>query len=230
MDAWRALAASVLLTAGMQPAQALVVYDDNFDTAPVVASGVGAVLNASGGALTGTASGYSGTYGNIFRNDTTGLTELSLSNLPAHSGVHISFLLAFLDSWDSTNGSPAPDFISVYVDQMMVGQYTSANASGNVSQYGGGALVFAGVQFDTNFFYTDYVVDYSADPAYTLAHTASTLTIGFQAGGSGWQGYNDEAWGIDNLVVTLAPVPEPAPLALMLAGLAALGHVVRRRR
>jgi hypothetical protein len=143
----------------------------------------------------------------------------------------VSFLLGFLDSWDSTNGSPAPDdLISVFVDQVMVGQYTSNNAAGSVAQYGGGSLVFAGVQFDANQFYTDYVVDYSADAAYTLAHTVSTLTIGLQAGGAGWQGGTDEAWGIDNLVVTLAPAPEPASLALMLAGLAGLGHMARRRR
>lgn len=228
---WMRLTACAAMVGGaVLPAQALTVYDNDFSNPPVVAAGVNASFIAGGGATIGTTPAYSPTYGDIFRNSSTGLTELTLSNLPAHSAVSVRFLLGFLDSWDSTNGTPAPDFVNVYIDQALIGQYTSNNASGNVSSYGGGVVILQNVQFDTNQFYNDVVVDHGADPAYTLAHAASTLTIGFQASGAGWQAGTDEAWGIDNLSVTLAPVPEPASVALMLAGLGALAARARRHR
>lgn len=42
--------------------------------------------------------------------------------------------------------------------------------------------------------------------------------------------YLDEAWGLDNVVVTAQVVPEPQVWALIVAGLAWLGFVAKRRR
>lgn len=41
---------------------------------------------------------------------------------------------------------------------------------------------------------------------------------------------NDHALAIDNLSLTVTPVPEPETYAMLLAGLAVLGGVARRRR
>jgi hypothetical protein len=228
-----ALVSAALVGWLSQSAQALTVYSNDFDAAPVVAAGVVASFAPGTGAVQGTLAPYAATYGNIFKGDSTTVpAELTLSNLPAHTAVDIGFTLAFLDSWDSTTGTPAPDFFEIYLDDVKVASYTYNNASGGVKDIGGGALVAEYVQFDTNQFFTDTVVDYAADPAYAFAHTASTLKIGFKAGGSGWQFANDEAWGVDNLnvSVTAAAVPEPSSYALALGGLAVAAGVLRRRR
>jgi hypothetical protein len=160
-----------------------------------------------------------------------------LSNLPVHNSVDISFIAAMLDSWDSTNGSPAPDFLNLLIDNVVVAQYTYNNASGSVKQIGGGTLVGEYVQFDSSFFYSDTVVDFANDPALAFAHSASTLRIGFQAAGNGFQFGTDESWGIDALRVDVndqvagpTPVPEPSSLALLGLGLAAAARRRRSRR
>lgn len=65
-----------------------------------------------------------------------------------------------------------------------------------------------------------------------LSGTAVTLTFfsqGLQVRDDLAFPFLDEAWGIDNLRVTVA-IPEPAPGALTLAGLAVLGFAGRRLR
>lgn len=70
----------------------------------------------------------------------------------------------------------------------------------------------------------------ATDPAYTFAHSASTLTVNWLASGSGWQFLGDQGYAIDNLVVTLAPVPEPTSWALLGLGVAGLAACATRRR
>lgn len=222
--------AAASLFAACQAALAGDVYFNDFDNTPTVASGVSASFSAGAGSIVPTSATYSA-YGNLLSsNSNTIKTELTLSNLPTHTMVDVSFLMAFLDSWDSTNGSPAPDYFELYIDGNVLDRYTYNNASGNVTYVGGGTVVAQYVQFDQHNFYSDTVVDMSTAPALSFAHTSSTLTIGFVAGGSGWQGSTDEEWGIDNLRVSVTPVPEPSTYAMMLAGLGMLGAVARRRR
>jgi hypothetical protein len=61
-----------------------------------------------------------------------------------------------------------------------------------------------------------------------IALVAGTNTLTFSYSGGG-QGLGDEAWGVNKVSVTAA-VPEPETYALMLAGLAALGFIARRRK
>jgi hypothetical protein len=137
--------------------------------------------------------------------------------------------MAFLNSWDSLNGSPAPDNLEVWVDGSLKGSYTYNNAGGGITNIGGGTLIAQYVQFDTNYFYSDTAVNMASDPAYTFAHAASTLTVQWVASGAGWQGWSDEGYGIDDLAVTLLPVPEPATAALFGLGLAVLARRAVRR-
>ena len=214
-------------------AATVTVYSNNFDAPAVTAGGTTAVFSDAGGGLQATDPAYSATYGNVFRNSTTGLTTLTLSNLPAHTSLSLGYLLAFLDSWDSINGSITPDLLSFFIDGVAVGSYTYDNASGGITQIGGGKLVAPYIQFDVNYFYSHTIADMTGDPALTIAHTASSITFGWQVGGNGWQGGTDEAWGMDNLRVTVnstsSTVPEPASLALLALAAAGAGRARRRR-
>ena len=52
------------------------------------------------------------------------------------SSVSVGFLLAVIDSWDSDNGNPAPDYFGVNIDGNQVFQATFAIASGGRSGSG----------------------------------------------------------------------------------------------
>ncbi|MEO5493569.1 MAG: PEPxxWA-CTERM sorting domain-containing protein, partial [Sphingomonas sp.] len=142
--------------------------------------------------------------------------------------------LGMLDSWDSTNGSPAPDLLQVLIDGNVVANLTAANASGSITDPQGGTVIGLNVQADSHMFYSDTLVDFTGSSWATFAHTGSTLTIGFRAAGAGWQGGDDEAWGLDNFRVTAinatGGVPEPATWAMMLVGFGAIGGALRSRR
>ena len=47
----------------------------------------------------------------------TGVATLTLTDLPAHTSVDLSFLLAIIDTWDGSGSAPPqPDFFNVTVD------------------------------------------------------------------------------------------------------------------
>ncbi len=154
-------------------------------------------------------------------------TTLTLTNLPAHDSVSIKFLLAIIDSWDGDGGNPGPDSFNIAVDGNTVFSHTFASASGS-SNYNAPAGVFLGAgNFGFNS-WNDYVYDLGLDPTLSgIAHTASTLTIDLYASGPGWQGFDDESWGVDNVVVSVNTVPAPGALGIAGAGLLA---GLRRRR
>ena len=230
---WASAAALTLVAAAPAMSATLATYDGTTLTA---FAGASAALS-SGGSVTGTALpgawNANGWAGNFLRNETTGLTEFQITNLPSHSAIGLSFLIGFLDSWDSTNGSPAPDLLSVYIDGTLVGTLTANNAGGSVDDYDGGTELFAGAQIDDNQFYNDTLVDMSTASWASFAHSGSSLTLGFQAGGAGWQGGTDERWGLDALAISYAPVrgavPEPASWAMMIGGFGLAGAAMRRR-
>lgn len=175
--------------------------------------------------------GFSGTFiQNVATGNPASAVVLSLSGLPAHNAVDVNFLLALIDSWDSDNGSPAPDLLNVEIDGSVVLQVTCNNASG--SNCYGGTVVAPMAHRGFNGSWQDIGFDMANDGALTVAHSASTLTVRWFASGGGWQGGSDESFGIDDLVVNLitddGQVPEPGPLAMIGLGLAALA--MRRRK
>jgi hypothetical protein len=222
--------ATALFAATAASAQLVVTRD--FDNPNFTAAGVTAVSSAGGGAVTGSAS-ISGFGANFFRNDTNGQWQMALSNLPTHTSVTIDIDLAFIDSWDSTNGSPAPDLLIWSIDGVDIAQLTANNASGSVNFFAGGTVTQgpANLGFSS---WNDRIVDMSTSTLATFAHTGSTLTFGLRFGGAGYQGGLDESWGFDNLAITLSGgntgVPEPASWAMLIAGFGLTGAAMRRRR
>jgi trimeric autotransporter adhesin len=202
------LAANVENLTLVDPSSLTNVYSNNFDGVETFASGVSGGL--SGVVTTESVQGFvaDGFSGNFLRNTATGdpatATTLTLTNLAAHTAIDISFLLALIDSWDSTDGSGGPDYFNVSVDGVTVLQLTAANASGSITYTGSqlGAVTNYGWSGSWN----DIAFDMANESALTVAHTASTATIQLFASGAGWQGGDDESWGIENLQVTLAPI------------------------
>jgi len=232
-----------VLGLGCADAEAVQVYFNDFDGPAVVASGVIATFGGAG-APESVASYPPPFSGNFFRNTTGGTpvgtpglpTTLTLSGLPAHTSLDINLLLAAIDSWDSSNGAPAPDFFNVVVDGVNQFQGTWANASGSINT----VASFAGpaplcCTAGGGFFDNDRGIDLGPVASLSaIPHTASTVTILFLADGGGWQGGADESWAIDNLQVVVndrvAAVPEPTTLLLLGSGLAALGVFRYRKR
>lgn len=228
-----ALIIGISVPASAMTAASVALYSNDFDGNEVFYPGVTGGLSGETG--TESVQGYSavaGFSGNLLRNATTGnpasYTTLTLSNLPTHTSIDINFLFAFIDSWDSTDGSPAPDWFNVKVDGVSVLQITAANASGT-NTYGGAVLdplTHRGWWGN----YGERAFDMGPESALSMAHSASSLTIDFFAGGTGWQGGSDESWAIENLQVTANPVPLPGAVLFFAPGLAGLLAMRRRLR
>lgn len=229
---------AVALLASAWPAQAATVYSTNFTDPPTIAAGVVVTPFTNGGLEVATAGAWNaaGWSGNYFANRSGGnpaaMSVLTLSNLAPHSMIDVSFVLGFLESWDSTNGTITPDFLDIFIDGLPVlTGLTANNASGSFEIYGGGTELFDGVQANSNNFFSDTLVDMSSAGALSFAHSSSTLTFGIRAYGGGWQGAADEGWGIDQLSITFdSVVPEPATWGMMIVGFGLVGAMLRRRR
>ncbi len=182
--------------------------------------------------LTGT-QGYSN-YGfgsNFLRNAAqSGHTVLTLTNLPPHTELALSFDLAIIDSWDGNTiigGAIPQDFFNVTVDSGTVFSATFDNfqitdqtaPTNNLITYGtqlGFTGTLNGTIYDIHGNPINGPIAY-VDSAYNMGHpvagmtviphTANSVVIDFFANGSGWQGGSDESWAIDNLKVIVRNKP-----------------------
>ena len=233
-------AAIVGMTLAASPAMAVdeLIAARNYDGPDYIAPGIGVAASDLDAELTATnpIGGWSGKFGSM---NSTNLASLTLSNLPTHSGISISFILGFMDSWDSYNGGCcSPDILSFFIDGNLVAQMTYNNALGSIKDIDDATLLSEyGQHGASSNFYSDTLIDLTGASFLNFSHTADTITFGIQAGGAGWQGGSDESWGIDDIKVTLrgvergaGPVPEPGTWAMMIAGFGAVGFAMRRRQ
>jgi hypothetical protein len=205
-----AAASLVLLISSLSPAAVIPVFKCDFEGGPVPEiSGAGQIVGTQG----------FGPFGldNYFLQNLTGgdpeqgidgdPTVLTLSGLPFHTHIEIRMDLAFIDSWDAADPSDCgPDYFNVTVDSQVAFRET-------FSHWGGPEQSFAPepeqiiVEQQKLFLNpgTDWIDSlYAMGPSLkNIPHSGSGLTITFHADGDGWQGGNDESWGIDNIEIFL---------------------------
>lgn len=205
-----ALIASLLV---VQPAAAAVVYSNTFS------GGVGPGWTCTGGTpLIATAPGgqrflgRDSAYG--FRWDTA---TLSLSALPAHSTLTLSFTLYIIRSWDGDNTIYGPDRWSLAVrnGQTLLLLDTSFSNSSSYQSYpdwypalpnhplGTGATAHDTLGYNWYNYYGDSTYAFTI----TFPHSAGTVAIDFTGAmltepGNNW-GIADESWGLDDVVVSI---------------------------
>ncbi|MEO8040126.1 MAG: FxDxF family PEP-CTERM protein [Betaproteobacteria bacterium] len=173
--------------------------------------------------------------GSFLRSATGNTVTLTLTGLPAHDSISLAFLFAAIDSLDGTGSFPSGDFLNVTLDGTSIFRESFANALATQTQsYVSPANVELARHVELGFsgggFYTDSAYDLGADPIFqNITHTASTASFTFRIEGEGIQDLNDESWAMDNVRVSVNPVPEPETYALMIAGLALLAWTARRR-
>jgi hypothetical protein len=142
-----------------------------------------------------------------FGNETITLT---LSDLPTHTQVTVSFDLFILRSWDGNNQIYGPDIWQLKVDEGQTLLHTTfANAPPDLvdfmQAYPGAYpdhdyLPYTGAAEIKTLGYTD-APDSVYHLSYSFDHTASILSLDFS--GQGLQGIKDESWGLDNVEVMI---------------------------
>ena len=228
-----------LIAAGMtSTAHAALLYQNDFDGSEATGAGVAGSYTglpteaAAAGAWN--AAGWAGNYGaSRASGNPAPFTGLHLTGLASHTSITASFILGFLESWDSYDGGCcSPDNLEIWIDGTQVANMTANNALGTIEDFDLNPIIAHYAQVNSNGSFSDTLINYGL----TFAHTGSTLDFEFRASGAGWQGGDDEGYGIDNSVFTYdgvpstGGVPEPATWALMIGGFGMSGAMVRRRK
>lgn len=221
------LALALAAVAVPATAQDANIWSNDWEGNQIFGPFPGDVAYDEGGGSEQSALSYAGLGTLMHRNDTSGTSMLVVTGLGGHSALHLSFDLAFIDSWDSTDGGAGPDILFVNIGGQSY-QWTVNSASGTVFDVGPGTVLSTG----SNLGYAgwnDTIVHYD----FLIPHTAPNFFWSINFGGAGFQGGMDESWGLDNVSLSAIPaggvVPEPAAWALMIAGFGLVGATLRRR-
>ncbi|WP_448581448.1 hypothetical protein, partial [Thermaurantiacus sp.] len=195
MKMWIAGAAAMALAAPTLAAEANI-WSTTFDTDlfevvgpfPVVSVGV-----TFGGGSLQSALGFPGFGTQMLRNDTGGTTVFDASGLGPHTHLRLKFDLAFIDSWDGLE-TPiwGPDILFVTIDGTEY-QWSVRNTLNDFFNIAPGTIVSSGKNLGYSG-WNDTIVRYE----FLIPHTASNFLFSIRFGGAGFQGGDDESWGIDN--------------------------------
>jgi len=214
------LAVASLGTAGAE----VIVFQEDFETGTAPSQITGGSVQTTGGI-----------HASVGDYQYRGEPMLTLSGLPTHQQIRISFTFLAWDSWDGIGSGDGPDYFNVKLDGTSLFAEVFANASGTSTFVNSGGSGYSGSQLVApsvgNFAFMSW-----NDAAYTIDihfvnHTSSTATFSFFrsfASEAPNTSGPDESIGIDNITVAVSDVPEPASFGL--AGLGGLAMVLLRRR
>lgn len=220
-----AIACTALLGTTAQAADPLTVYSNDF-SADAAGFSSSARTTANGETFLGRFA--------------KGSLTLSLADLAAHDALTLDFDLYIIESWDGNGPSGGgADYFGVEIDGTQVlytnfAQYVGRNTQAYPNN--GGALGDGGTFAPKTGAYAQNHLGYGTgnfgDSTYrislTLAHDAPYATVRFTSLQS--QSLSDESWGLDNVSVSITPVPEPSAWAMLAGGLGLIGTLAARRR
>lgn len=218
------MAQALLAIASLGTAVAeVIVFQEDFESGTAPAQ-------ITGGSVQTTGAIHPSVGSHQFRGQPT----LTLSGLPTHQQIRISFTFLAWDSWDGIGSGDGPDYFNVKLDGTSLFAEAFANASGTSTFVTTGGPGYSGSELVAPTIGSFAFLSWW-DAAYTIDihfvnHTSSTATFSFFrsfAGEAPNTSGADESIGIDNITVAVNDVPEPSSLAL--AALGGLAMVLLRR-
>jgi hypothetical protein len=225
-----ALATTILSSAA---AHATVVYQNDFQ---------GSVGNEWSNTLTSNTPTPYPTGPRSFLGEFSNQTvNLNLAAVPVHDMVTVSFDLYLIRSWDGSSTGTTYDWGNDYFSfgvnngpTLLHDTFSNGNPAGQtygpnaINPWGTGAAEI----YSLGYIFNDGTINQDENSVYHFSYSfASTeALLGFNFTGSGLQTIDDESWGIDNVMVSVSAVPEPATMPLFAAGLGLIGFMVKRSR
>lgn len=227
------LATAAIIAPLALPAHAVTVVQWDFENAPADLSNSTVSPSVAASTGTGTASGVHASSATDWTTPAGNGSANSLSSNTWAVGDYYQFSFSttgykdMVLGFDQTSSSTGPrDFTLAYSTDgvsftnftayTVLGNGTAPNASWSSTTY----ISAYTYSFDLSSIST---LDNQASVVVRLID-ASTVSTGGGVVATGGTGR------IDNFTVTMAPVPEPGTTAMLLAGLACLGFIARRRR
>lgn len=226
-----------LIVAALASAPALgqTVYTTDFES-PLGSEWSGLGMIQAPGTLPAATFGQGHLYNNTTLTGDPGASVLSLTGLGAHTGLGLTLDFLAWNSWDGAVGAfPQTDIFEILLDGVTVLAISPNNASGVAAIPPEATLTFGPAPYG----FGDSPPFFDRDTVYSitlgnLGHVSSNAIFSFRVNGIGWQGGSDEAFGLDNVRVSLAgasgAVPEPATWLTMILGFGLLGAGLRTRR
>ena len=221
---WRTAPLALILAGWTMAHAEVIVFQEDFEGGTLPSQASGGSVDATGSIHTSVGD-YQWYQGNT----------LTITGLPTHSQIRISFTFLAWDSWDGIGSGNGPDYFNVKLDGTSIFAEAFANTEGSNSFVTSGGSGYSGSQLVAPSF-ASYAYLSWTDAAYTIDidfvnHTGSTATFQFfRSLASEAPNFQvDESYGLDNITVAVNDVPEPASWGITALGGAAAWFIRRRR-